>query len=327
MRWFVLSPSAMENQRTNISKRILLPPIFFGMIRPILASLCVLVQMTLRIRQQPIVYSVYDNAHFFLSIPLSVFFVYFWDMKLLGYYYAHTISEFAAAVGGLAIMLSIAECTIDTKPPKEALRYSLPITYSVGAAKLTGTVDRLVLRRFASLHVLGIYAICLKFTAFISTFSGTMKLSYVPFMFKAVSEDRTKGTEQVSHMRLLYIVPVIASGLCVALLIEEFVAIVNRSEYLPIASYIPYLAIPAVIGSLNMFISSGLYISKRTDLLWIPYLVGAVITIGFGLAVIPRYQISGIVVTQILSALAYVCAMQYLADRYFPTPLFLKKVF
>ena len=109
-------------------------------------------------------------------------------------------------------------------------------------------------------------------------------------------------------------------------MIEEFVAIVNRSEYLPIASYIPYLAIPAVIGSLNMFISSGLYISKRTDLLWIPYLVGAVITIGFGLAVIPRYQISGIVVTQILSALAYVCAMQYLADRYFPTP-FLEKVF
>ena len=74
-------------------------------------------------------------------------------------------------------------------------------------------------------------------------------------MFKAVSEDRTKGTEQLSHMRLLYIVPVIASELCVALLIEEFVAIVNRSEYLPIASYIPYLAIPAVIGSLNMFIS------------------------------------------------------------------------
>jgi O-antigen/teichoic acid export membrane protein len=148
-----------------------------------------------------------------------------------------------------------------------------------------------------------------------------LKMSFAPFIFKAVSEAGLGAAPTIARVRLFYVLPLLAVGLVIAFYLRDLVRLINQPAYLPVAHYGPLLIGPPVIISMFAYFASGLLLSKRSDLLWIPTLAHLLVLLVGGLWLIPRWQMDGIIVNRYLSSVIYVGVAAHLSQKYFPIPV------
>jgi O-antigen/teichoic acid export membrane protein len=294
------------------------PFIFLGLIVAILKSFMLVPIATIRIKQLPGLYSIVSIASFIVQMSLSIYFVIILDQQLMGYFVANIISNSIIAVVSVAIMLRFAVPCIRGAGLRESLKFSMPIIPANLLSSVSSVVDRFVLQQFVSLENLGIYAISLKFTNLIILFHSALKLSYVPFMVESLSKNRPNAIRDLTQMSMFYVLPILMIGLAIMTYAKDFVYFANRSEYLPVIQWIPWLILPAILQTLNVYFTPGLFLSKRTDLMWIPAVIQMVAILASGLLLIPNYQMEGAVITRYCSAMSFFAISFVMSEKYFP---------
>jgi len=297
------------------------PFIFLGLLNSILKSFMFVPFATIRIKQLPGLYSIISIASFVVQMSLSIYFILILDQQLKGYFIANIISNSIIAVVSGAIMIRFAAPCIRGGRLRESLKFSLPIIPADLVSSASSVVDRFVLQQFVSLETLGIYSISLKFTNLIVSFHSALKLSYVPFMVESLSKNLAKGIRDLAQMSLFYILPILMLGLVITAYTKDFVLLANRSAYLPVVQWIPWLIWPAILQTLNVYFTPGLFLSKRTDLMWLPAVIQMVVILASGMLLIPKYQMAGAVITRYCSAVVFFAISFVMSEKYFPIPV------
>jgi O-antigen/teichoic acid export membrane protein len=238
-----------------------------------------------------------------------------------GYFVSNIVFGVIGALISVMVMLKFAVPCIRLDGLTSAIKFSLHNIPASFISGVTSLVDRFLLQRFASLNVLGIYSVSLKFTNLVLSFHNALKLSYVPYMVKAVAENRTEGVANIARMRLFYMLPIFVLCMAISIFIKDFVYYVNRSEYFPVIQWVPWLIGPVLMSTFTIYLAPGLFLAKRTDKVWIPTAIQLLVVSIGGLLLIPSFQLVGVVISRYISVITLFLVYIVLSQKYYPIPI------
>lgn len=302
------------------------PYIFLGLSQGIMGRMRQIVFATIRIKQLPKLYLGYSVAIFSLILITNVTFVFFLDLGLLGYYAAWNVTEVVMLVVGALVMLRFASPRIQMRGLRESLTFALPLIPNNVISSLSSVADRILLQRFASLEALGIYTLCLRFVQIIALVSDSAKMSFAPFLYRAVSESGPAAASIIARIRMFYLIPISCAAIGIALFIDDFVHVLGQPAYFPVGDYVPLLVGPAFILTLTPYFASGMLLAKRTEMLMVPTLIQLLLVLTLGVLLVPAFQTYGIIVSRYVTMIAFVCSAIYLSQRYYPIPIDRRKL-
>lgn len=297
------------------------PFIFLGLIGTILSSLSVIPYATIRIAHKPLLYFIYSLTNFCIHTLLNIYFVLILSEGVQGYFVSNIVFGIIGSLISGIVMLRFAVPCIRLDGLRSAFKFSLPNIPASLISGVTLLIDRFLLQQFASLNVLGIYAVSLKFTNLVLSLHNALKLSYVPYMVKAVEEDRTEGIVNLARIRLFYMLPIFVFCMAIAIFIKDFVYYVNRSEYFPVVQWVPWLIGPVLLSTFIIYLAPGLFLAKRTDKIWIPTAAQLLVASTSGLLLIPSFQLVGVVISRYVSVITIFLVNIVLSQKYYPIPI------
>ena len=302
------------------------PYIALGASYGILTSMRELVVAALRIKQMAWAYFAFSLVAFLLIVASVVVFVLVLDWGLYGYLVALNATGAVMAVVCAVIMIRISRPCVDWASIKEACHFSLPLVPSTLIRSLMGVTDRILLQHFVSMEALGLYSLCVKFTAVVDVAHSALKMSFGPFIYRTLSENKVTAPMRIGRMRIFYMVPVLAVGIGVAIFVRVFVTLAGQPAYYPLVTYVPLFAGLTVIGALNAYFGTGLFLSKRTGLLWIPAVMQFAVLITANLFLIPPFQLIGVVISRYLAVIVFTSVVILLSEKQYPIPTSWTKV-
>lgn len=297
------------------------PYIFLGLVHSIFAKMRQLTFSVIRIKQLPWLYFIYSFTIFIVSMTTNILFVLVFNWGLKGYFYAWNLSELLLVIACFILMLRYSKPCIDTAEVKKAVKFSLPLISNALVSNLSNISDRFLLQRFATLEALGIYSLCLKFTKVILLLHESIKMSFVPFMFKEASRDRGAAVENIGKVRMIYLLPLLFTSAAIGIFIADALSIIGQEEYFPIAKYVPWFTFPTLLITFNVYFCSGLLLAKKTKKQWYPAFLQLVLIISCGLVLIPRFQIVGIGISRYITTIVFMTFSVYLSQKYYPIPI------
>jgi hypothetical protein len=150
---------------------------------------------------------------------------------------------------------------------------------------------------------------------------SALKISFLPFLYRAVAKKNKGGIAELSQMRLFYVLPLIIFALAISLYIKDFVHWINLTEYFPIITWVPWLIGPALISSCVFYFAPGLFLAKRTDLTWIPAAAQGATVLVCGVILIPSWNILGVVIAKYASAISLFLVTFFLSESFYPIPV------
>lgn len=303
-----------------------LPYIFLGIIGIIIAKLSAIPYATIRIANKPMLYAVYSVLSFIVQIGLNIYFVLVLDQKLHGYLISIIIGNCVVSVIGMIIMSRFATLRIRINTLRDSLSYALPQIPASAISGITSLLDRFLLQKFASLEVMGVYSLCLKFTSLILQLHSALKISFLPFLYKTTAKDNIAGMSTLAKMRLLYILPLMIFALAISLFIKDFVHWIDRPEYFPIIFWVPWLTGPALLTSFVFYFGPGLFLAKKTNLTWIPAAIQLFFVLICGIILIPSLEITGVVIAKYASAISFFAVTFFLSQKHYPIPVKWKRI-
>ena len=151
------------------------PYLFLGLVVTILNSMQEVINHTLRIKKLPMIFAAYNLGGFLVRVFCSIWFVVILDRKLQGYFEGLIVGNALVVMICGGLMLCYARPCFGGPALKEAVRFAMPIIWSNVLNKISSVADRLMLQYFASLEVLGIYAVSVKFAQVLTQFHGAIK--------------------------------------------------------------------------------------------------------------------------------------------------------
>lgn len=325
LNWLAcLATGAVATVLLRLSSRFLFPDVafepylLFGMVLAVLRAMFAVPYATIRIVNSPALFAAYNLSTFAIQLTLNVVFVLVLDQGLYGYYTSSIIgSAITAAIGG-AIMLWYAEPALERSGLRESLRFALPSVPTSMINAATQVLDRFLLQRFGSLEAVGVYAVSLRFTNLILYLHNALKLSYMPFLLKAVAADRTEGIRTLVRARQFYLLPLCIAALGLSIFIGDFVRLAGSAEYFQVANWVPWFTGAVLVSTLSVYFAPGLFLAKRSDLTWIPQLAQLAVVAAAGVLLIPRFQLSGVVASRYASAITFFAVTLALSQRVYP---------
>ncbi len=297
------------------------PFLFLGIVHTILNGLPSISVTVLRMRQRPALYAAYSVLSFLVHVGFSIYFVLVLDKGLFGYYTGLIVADGIMVLAAAGLMLPVAHPCLERRMLKEALSFSLPLIPADIAAIAAQIVDRLLLQRFASLESLGIYSISVKFASVVISLHSSLKLSFVPFMVKAISQNNSEGIDLVARMRIFYVLPILGTAVVISTFVDDFVQLSAQPAYFLVSRYVPWLLGPAVMLALSAYMAPGLFLAKRTDKAWIPTAAQLCAVVLAGIVLIPQYQVVGVIISRFCSVSAFAIVCLLLSEKYYPIPL------
>jgi len=226
-----------------------------------------------------------------------ILYVLVFNKGVLGYFYGSLVAGVLNLIILAFLMISLTTIKLRRTHLSEPLSYSIPIIPSTLVGNITVQADRFLLQQYIDLNSLGLYSVSLKFASLVSQLHNALKLSFVPFMFKTVSETKESWKTILAKMNNFYVFPLLLMVFSVSIFIDDYVIFTGQETYFEIVNIVPFLSFVALLPCLYLYMSPGIVLSKKTKLLTIPVSIQLLVMIGLGIVLLPKFQVTGIIIT------------------------------
>jgi O-antigen/teichoic acid export membrane protein len=174
---------------------------------------------------------------------------------------------------------------------EEPVRYSIPLVPHALAGFMFMYSDKIVLEKFISLEMLGIYALADKIASAFKVTVNQFNAAYSPVFNKTAKKSKELAVElsrsMASKLMLILTIGMIVLGLTS----YEFVYYLFDEKYLDAWQFLPFLATAYLFRALYCFASHGIFFDKRTvDIAKITLIAGA-ISLGLNILLIPMFGV------------------------------------
>lgn len=265
-------------------------------------------------------YRVKQNAKVFVGISLSrcilQYAVTFVMLSVLGLgvmaqYYGRLVTLLPYFLLYVFIMLRHSKLCLDFRQLKEALRFSLPLLPGVISYLALTSFDRVILERYVSLEIIGIYNI-----AYTIAFAANMVIqsfykALEPNIFQRYNAESIEKdfVPYMSRMNNIYNFALYALALGLSLFSKEALMIVVSRNYYSAAFYVPFVLVGVVFSGRNMLMTCALTAEKRSVVSGIGTMLGAVLSVAINLMLIPKI---GVIAAPIALSVSYMVMNIYL---------------
>jgi O-antigen/teichoic acid export membrane protein len=213
---------------------------------------------------------------------------------------------------------------------RRLLRYSLPMVIIGLAGIVNEMLDRAALKYLlpyddlTNMAQLGIYSACYKLSVLMTLFIQAFRYAGEPFFFAyAKQADAGRTYAIVLNWFVIFCVFIF---LLVTLFLDVFQYFVG-ADYREGLTVVPVLLIANLLLGVYINLSIWFKLTDRTLMGAMVSLIGAAITVGALLILIPRYGYAGAAWAHLACYSAMVVISYLLGRRYYPVPYDLKRVF
>ncbi len=254
----------------------------------------------------------------------SIIFVTFLHMGIKGIFLSNIIARFMA--------LAIVEYRVKTlrqflnvkvksrTVTRNILKYTLPLLPGSLCWWLTGSSDRWFIQEFLGLESNGIYAVALRFTSIIQTFSI---IFYQAWQETAILQYHSKDRDTFFSKMFnsyIYILAVMLVLFCFILKIN-YGWLVNHS-YQGSVWYLYPMALSAILFAISAFFDMGYQCAKDTKRTLSAIVLAAAVNVTLNFILIKPFGIRGVLATSILTYLLLAICRWHDMKRYFKLSIY-----
>lgn len=265
------------------------PFMFLGLIESFFTSFAIIPLRYFRLEFKVNRYVAYSVAQVILTQGISIFLIYYMNMKAEG-----RLIGSAAAAGILAAfyfvnMLYFAAPKLNLSIIKSGLKFSLPLMWGAYGTILLSVADRPILERFVSVPLLGVYAISCSLAAL-----GTMVVNAFAFVFEPLVYKIADSVTFLSdYLRLKdYFFFVVFSMVSFLIIFsKEIVEIMLPPHFAEAVNLVPFLVFSSLFVAIQGNYGQILMVANKTFNISMITFVACGFNIGLNVFLIPYYGI------------------------------------
>ncbi len=231
------------------------------------------------------------------------------------------LGQAAGSGVGLVIALMVSRTSFagrfDRRWLRTLLGFAGPLVPASVGVLVALYVDRLVIAALLTLEDVAHFAIAHRIAAIVAIAMTAVQLALTPLIY--ASYRRGDAPLQIARTFQLVVVGALVLWAVTSLAAPELVALVATGAYEPAAAVVPLLA-PAIILSGLMVFAPGLGIAKRTKVIALISLLGAIMNVLLSVALVIGFGIMGAAIATLASASAVFILSMYLSQSAYPIP-------
>jgi len=310
-------------------------------------AICVIPFARIRADGKPFRYSIIKFVNILSYVLLSLFFIYgiplvikndlpgaaffqsWFRDKWVGYVFIANLVASALTFLLLVPEFLKVQFKFDRDLFKKMLSYSWPVLIANLSFIVNENLDKILLDRYTTEAEVGIYGAVCKLAIFLSIFNMAFRLGAEPFFFSYAKNENAK----VTYAKILEYFVIALSILFLALTanIEILKYFISRdakhlTEYWVGLPAVPYLLVGYVCLGIYMNLSIWYRLSDQTRFGLYISLIGAFITIGFNIMLIPKFSYMGSAWVSMATYATMMIISYILGQKYYPIPYNLKKI-
>jgi len=275
------------------------------------------------INQIPLLYlRIKDKSKYFvaitlvqltLTITLTVYFVAFKNMSVLGVLLGNVLVSGLLCLFLLSVTFKEAGIRIKKAIAGEMVRYSIPLIPGVIGMYVLNFSDRYFLNHFSTLDQVGLYAIAYKFGYLLNTLvMSPFNLVWGPKMFEIYR--MPNKNETLNNVFALVTLILVTAAFTMSIFIKETLIVMTTAKYYAAALVVPIIAAAYVFNGMTRIAMTPLYAENKTGLIGFINSSAAVICLLLNWLLIPVWGVYGASLATLLS-FAYIVVAALLTSQ------------
>ena len=239
-----------------------------------------------------------------------------YDMGLLGFIYAKTLSLFIDLL--LLFIVSKAyksfRSGINFTYGKEMMYFGIPLIPNSVMWWVSNASDRYLLAAMVGISSVGIYSVATKFPIILAQFSAVFFKSW---QSSAIEQDAAKDSSDY-HTKVFnsYAVILFLISSLILICIKPLMLILVADDFYIAWKYVPFLLLGAVFSALAGFLGVNYNVAKKTKKALFSTIVAAVVNIILNIILIPNYGIMGASIATLISFFILLAIRVYETPQY-----------
>ncbi len=233
-----------------------------------------------------------------IAVSIGLVLLLFIIKELYGFFTGIVISEyliFFVLCNWFLKNYTIRPFAVSAKLARQLILFGIPLLLTELAYLLLSYTDRYLILYFHGEKELGIYSAGYSLPMYIAgviTFS--VSYAIIPLFVKIYTNDGRKPTEQFLmdsfHYLLLGIIPLCFGYFAVA---KDLFILLASEKYIGAATFSPLILYGSLFLGLNSVLNAGLYLTKKTNIIFAIICTGVAINIPLNLILIPKFHVMG----------------------------------
>jgi O-antigen/teichoic acid export membrane protein len=274
-------------------------------------------QNQLRLQAKSSQYTLVSVVDTIISLGLTIFFIAVLKTGIIGIFWGQLIGLLVGGVISFYFTRSDFALVFDWAKLREMLRFSLPLVpASVGAIVLL-YIDRVAINAMMTIADVGIFGAGDRIASIVTLLMFGFQMAMLPLVYQHYHEPATP--RNLANIFRYFVAGALLMILGLSLFAPELLAILTTPQYYAAALVVPLLVSEAVISGMYVF-APGLNIAKRTGVIAVINICGAVLNVFLNLLLIPIFGITGAALATLVSASTVFVTYMIFSQRTYPAP-------
>jgi O-antigen/teichoic acid export membrane protein len=280
----------------------------------------------IRLREKAAFYTSANLLKLITSLSLTVVFIVYFDLGLLGIYYAQLVGLLVYFITLLPFIIKNLAPTFEGKELINMISFRLPYLLPTLSLSIFSFNDRFVITKLIGVIDAGIYSLGAKMANTIKVFLITaIWLAITPMIYKMMNDPYNKRFYSKLMTYLGFSVMIVV--MFFSFFSQEIISLFASDPiYEPAAAVIPIVALGIFFGLLKDVSMIGLNISKKTGLVATVTFLLTFLNFSLNYLLVPFIGMSGAAISGLITQMLFFLIIHYAAQKYYPIPYELPKI-
>lgn len=230
-----------------------------------------------RYKKKAVLFSIGSIISLIITISITIYGVVILRAGIVSVFIATFISGLISTLYFAYLNRSLISIIFCRKYLIRALKFSIPALPAILAGWADNSIGQILIGKYASLNVLGVYSIALSFCSVFTLITTAFMNVWSPFLYE--NYKKTEFANIIKKLFILLTFALIIISVTLSLFSKEIVLLLTNPSYMDACKYLTLLCIPMCFYLLFPMASSGISISRNTKYLGISYILGSVINL------------------------------------------------
>ncbi|MBZ0286099.1 MAG: oligosaccharide flippase family protein [Anaerolineae bacterium] len=274
-------------------------------------------QNQLRLQTKSAQYTLVSVVDTIISLGLTILLIVVLKSGIIGIFWGQLLG---LVTGGIVAFYFTREdfgLIFDRAKFREMLRFSLPLVPSSVGVVVLLYVDRVAINARMTIADVGIFGAGDRIASIVTLLMFGFQMSMMPLVYQHYHEPATP--RNLARIFRYFVAGALLMIIGLSLFAPELLAMLTTPQYYSAAVVVPLLVSKAVLVGMPIF-APGLSIAKRTGIIALINIAGAVLNVILNLLFIPLFGISGAGLATLISAGTVFGTFMFFSQRHYPVP-------
>ncbi len=287
--------------------------------------------LTLRAQEKSVQFGLLKGLNVLVTLGLNVYFIIFLNRGIEGIFLANLYASAFTLLTLLPVLRHSLRFAFSLPVWKELLRFGLPYLPTTLSVVLMDVSDRFILEYFTDDSVVGVYSAGYRLAMIMALMVAAFRFAWHPFFLSTAGEPGAPKLFARIFTYFMLAAAILYLGLFWFL--EDFIRIRIGSGYLFGEAYwagidlIPILMLAYILFGAYAIFVAGVHISKKTRLLPVFSLLGALVNIIGNMLFIPIWGMYAAAWVTVAGYAVMTASLYFVVQSFYPVPYEFRRVF